>query len=154
MLFLLGLLGLILGALVLAGTIVLAPIAIALIAIATMLIVAAVALAIFAAVEAAKGAPKDSSKGNDGLTEKGPDITQYNPGEQNKAQGLVTQDAAKVSQAQQQINQIMQQFADPDQSALQSLENMWTSLNQARQGLCLERLILTNKEGLIWISMR
>lgn len=127
--------GLILGALVMAGTIVLAPLAIVLIAIAAMLIVAAVALAIFAAVEAAKGAPKDPTKGNDGLTEKGPDVTQYDTGKQTAAQNKVSQLAASVSQAQQQINQIMQQFVNPDQSALQSLENMWTSLNQARQGL-------------------
>ncbi len=127
--------GLILGALVLAGTIVLAPIAIVLIAIAVVLIAAALALAIFSAVEAAKGAPSDSTKGHDGLTEKGPDVTQYDTGKQTAAQNKVSQLAASVSQAQQQINQIMQQFVNPDQSALQALENMWTSLNQARQGL-------------------
>jgi hypothetical protein len=127
--------GLILGALVLAGTIVLAPIAIILIAIAVVLVAAAIALAIFSAVEAAKGAPSDPTKGNDGLTEKGPDVTQYDTGKQTAAQNKVSQLAASVSQAQQQINQIMQQFVNPDQSALQSLENMWTSLNQARQGL-------------------
>ncbi len=98
-----------------------------------LLIAAVIAVAIFAIVEACKKQPSNSA--DDGFVTKGPEITQYDPGVQNEAEGVVTQDAAKVSQAQQQINQIMQQFVNPDQSALQSLENMWTSLNQARQGL-------------------